>query len=228
MCSPACIQFGKSQFTSADIRNKKVLEVGALNVNGSLRAVVEYLGPVSYTGVDIADGPGVDEKCDINDLVSRYGRESFDVVICTELLEHVRNWRNAVSNLKNIMKLGGILLLTTRSRGFEYHAYPFDFWRYEVEDINKIFADLSIEANESDPSRPGVFMKAHKTGSFAEEDLETCELYSMIMRRRCRDISDFDILVFKTRSAVHRLIARMLPPVVTATIKKRFYKREHI
>ena len=226
MCNEACIEFGQAHLKEEEIQGKEVIEVGSYDLNGSLRSDVESLNPQSYKGVDIIKGPGVDEICDINDLITRYGRESFDLVISTELMEHVRDWRNAVSNLKNILKPKGVILLTTRSKGYAYHGYPFDFWRYEVEDMKVLFADLSIEAIERDPLSPGAFVKAHKPEEFFESNLEDYDLYSIVRGKRCSSISEFDIFLFKVKRRMRLLLSRILPTPVKTIIKKVFLQEE--
>lgn len=223
MCNQTCIDFGFNYLSKDDIHGKKVIEVGSYNVNGSLRAGITALGPQSYLGVDIFEGPGVDEICPVDDLVTRYGRESFDVVINTEMMEHVQDWRRAISNLKNIMTPGGVMILTTRSKGCGYHGYPYDFWRYEVEDMKVIFSDLSIEIIEEDPSSPGVLIKAYKTPTFSENALDEYDLYSIIREKRCRNASELDVNFFKAKRTLRKKIIKPIK-----TMGKKILGKENV
>jgi SAM-dependent methyltransferase len=220
MCNQACIRFAEDTLREKELRGKQVLEVGSLNVNGSIRSLVEPHQPSSYMGVDITRGPGVDEICDIHDLTRRYGRNRYDVVICTELLEHVKDWRLAISNLKNVLKDEGVLLVTTRSKGFPYHGYPYDFWRYNAGDLKIIFSDFHIESLMSDPSCPGVFMKARRQAPFAELRVDSHRLYSVLTKKRCRNLNAFDISFFRTICLMHLKISQLIPSSLKARIKK--------
>ena len=108
MCNVTGIIFAVKNLSREEVASRTVLEVGSSDVNGSLRPIIESWKPLEYIGVDILAGPGVDQICDVGDLVERFGKNRFDIVIATELLEHVRDWRRAITNLKNVCRPGGI------------------------------------------------------------------------------------------------------------------------
>jgi SAM-dependent methyltransferase len=211
MCSPACIDFATSQLRPEEITGKRVIEVGSLDVNGSLRSWIESFEPAAYVGVDLTLGPGVDEVCDAGDLVHRFGAESFDLVISTEMLEHVRDWRRVVSNLKNLLAPGGVLLVTTRSAGFGYHGFPYDFWRFSVDDFARIFADTDVQSLAADPEEPGVFLKAARPPAFSECSLDHISLFSILKSRRCVDIGDVDAWLLSNYWRMRPRLVRCLP-----------------
>ncbi|MBN1688049.1 MAG: methyltransferase domain-containing protein [Candidatus Omnitrophica bacterium] len=184
MCHPSCLEFGQTILRREDIEGKSVIEVGAYDVNGSFRPIAQAFHPSSYLGVDITQGPGVDEICRAEDLLKQYGENRFDMVICTEMLEHVLDWQLIVHNLKALLKPEGCLVVTTRSEGFAYHGYPYDFWRYDIEDARHIFSDLKIERLEKDPMEPGVFLFARKPKGFTEKQIADHKLYAVLLKRR--------------------------------------------
>lgn len=222
MCNATGLDFVRRNLNSRDITGKDVIEVGSCNVNGSPRELIVSLNPKSYLGVDISQGPGVDEICDISDLVSRYGLNSFDLVICCEVFEHIRDWRSALTNLKGILKEDGVLLLTTRSIGFPYHGYPDDFWRFEQTDIAKIFSDLVVEANEIDEESPGVFVKGIKKHDFQELDLSDYVLFSIISNRRTKAVSEFDYIKVRLVESLKSLARKILPRKFIQNLKNAF------
>ncbi len=209
-----CILFGAINLKRKEIEGKRVIEVGSRDVNGSMRPLIKSYDPQDYIGVDIVGSPGVDVICSAVNLVSVFGEQSFDVVISTELLEHVRDWKLVIHNIKSICKTDGIILLTTRSYGFGYHGYPADFWRYEIEDMEYIFQDCNIQKIEKDPQK-GVFIKVVKPEIFIERDLSNYKLYSIVSNKRIKELSENDLrswyfkrLVFKEklREFIHKKI----------------------
>lgn len=158
----AVMQFGHAHLTTDVIYGRRVLEVGSMDVNGSLRAHVEALGPLDYVGTDLRPGPGVDVVCDVRALVERFGEGCADIVISTEMLEHAEDWRAAILAMKGVLVTGGEILLTTRGPGFKLHDYPADWWRFTLGDMQKIFADFEILALEPDRQAPGVMLFARK------------------------------------------------------------------
>lgn len=192
MCHISCIVFGTLNLKEEDIKGKRVIEIGSYDVNGSFRSIVESLEPSEYVGIDIVEGSCVDEVCSAEDVLERFGSESFDVVISTEVIEHVRDWQKVISNIKKICKENGIILITTRSYGFIYHPTPADYWRFEKEDIENIFPDFEILKLEKDKELPGVFLKARKPEEFNEKELSNYELYNIVVDKRVSKITDND------------------------------------
>jgi len=190
MCHVSCIVFGVNNFSEAEIENKRIIEIGSYQVNGSIRPIFEKYHPSEYIGVDIESGPGVDIICEAEYLTDKFGTECFNVVICTEMLEHVRDWRTTIKNIKELCKQDGLIFISTRSFGFPYHAYPNDYWRYELNDMKEIFSDCEIIILESDLQEPGVFLKVRKPANFAENDLSEISLYSIAANKRIKELNN--------------------------------------
>lgn len=100
----------------AYFKGKEVLEAGSLNINGSPR---EYFEDCDYCGVDVGEGPGVDIITPVHQLLNpnqleetkKYGRPR-DVVVSTEMLEHDSNWDKSLEAMAEMVKPGGLLIIT--------------------------------------------------------------------------------------------------------------------
>jgi SAM-dependent methyltransferase len=119
---------------------KSVLEVGSLNINGTIRDAIQS---ESYLGVDRQEGPCVDLVIDdVLDLT-----DSYDAVICCETLEHdINPWRT-VEHLKSLLLPGGTLIISTPTFGFPLHRYPIDCYRFGMDAYTHfLFKDYEVIA----------------------------------------------------------------------------------
>jgi SAM-dependent methyltransferase len=200
------------------VRGADVLEVGSWSAEGTAQERVRSLGPRSYLGTDITQGPGVDIVCPAEELIGRFGRESFDIVFATEVVEHVRDWRAAFRNMFAVLRPGGLIVITTRSITYPYHGVPHDYWRYQPEDMQRIFAGWRFEALETDPERPGVFVAARKVAS-EDASLDSIALHSVALGRRVLDVSTGRVLLHRL-SSPRRAAAWLLPEWVKPPLRR--------
>ena len=115
----AVLDFFLRNVDCSEFNAKRVLEVGSRFVNGSVRPLIErFCKPREYVGIDIEAGRYVDIILPAERLVDHFGPESFNAVISTEVLEHVFDWRLVVNNMKAVLRRGGYIYITTRSKTF--------------------------------------------------------------------------------------------------------------
>lgn len=93
------------------------------------------------TGMDIENGYGVDIVGDAHSLP--FEDNKFDIVLCTEVLEHLHTPEKAVSEMKRVLSPNGQLILTTRFI-FPLHDAPNDYFRYTKYGLKYLFRDWEI------------------------------------------------------------------------------------
>lgn len=98
-------KYVKSIFPDS-FKNKTVLDVGSLDINGSNRNLFENC---DYTGIDICDGKNVDVNSHLCDWQTD---KTFDVVISTEALEHDSRYMQTLAKISKLTKKGGLIIIT--------------------------------------------------------------------------------------------------------------------
>jgi SAM-dependent methyltransferase len=107
----------------------QVLDVGC--GRQPFREVLEELG-YRYFSTDVEQNPEGTTHfiCEIDRPLpsALTGAGSFDLIFCTEVLEHVADWDATFANFGSILNRGGKVLLTC-PHFYMLHLEPHDFWR---------------------------------------------------------------------------------------------------
>lgn len=99
-----------------------------------------------YVTFDIAPGPNIDVVGDVHHLP--FDDRSFDTVVCTQVMEHVKEPWLMVEEIARILTPGGRCILTAPFN-VPYHADPFDYYRYTLEGGSHLFTRAGFEIIES-------------------------------------------------------------------------------
>ncbi len=107
-------------YVRAVSRPSRVCELGSFDVNGSCREL--YQG-WEYVGIDIRPGKGVNVVADISepDLRTKHELGFFDVVVCTEVLEHCKGWQQVIANAADLLCPGGKFIVAAAALGRKPH-----------------------------------------------------------------------------------------------------------
>lgn len=116
-----------------DIGGKKVGKRGQFNIE-------KHLAKIEYANIDPSSKP--DYLCNGSSIPIE--SKFFDGVICSELLEHVRNPTSILKEAFRILKPGGLILICVPFL-FRIHPDPDDFCRYTDQYLRIILKEIGFE-----------------------------------------------------------------------------------
>ena len=109
-----------------------VVELGSQDVNGSIRSIFSNNPLITYTGIDYADGNGVDiimadsYKIPLQD-------NSVDVIVTSSCFEHIEMFWVMYLELMRVLRPAGLLYVSAPSNGGAFHRHPVDCWRFNPD-----------------------------------------------------------------------------------------------
>lgn len=123
---------------------KKVLDVGGGERFQKWLAPYRHLFKnCDYKTMDYDRHSGADVTGDIHRIP--YADESIDAIICSSVLEHVRDPAQAVNEMRRVLKVGGKIFAYVPSV-YPYHArkgHYGDYWRFFEDTLTVLFKDFS-------------------------------------------------------------------------------------
>lgn len=142
----AWVQAALPPLLAAAPHQAAVLDVGC--AEQPFRALVEAHGQ-RYVGMDV-----VQNRSHSVDIVSTLEEvpapaEPYGVVLCTEVLEHVKNIDAAFAGLRRVTAIGGAVV-TTVPFVFPLHMEPYDYRRLTLHGIQQLAADHGFVVEKAD------------------------------------------------------------------------------
>jgi ubiquinone/menaquinone biosynthesis C-methylase UbiE len=102
-----------------------------------------------YVGIDILDADRFDyvntEIVPFDGENIPFPDETFDAVLCTEVLEHVPHFQGLVDEIRRVLKDGGTAVFTVPWSA-RYHYVPYDYFRYTPSSLRAMFAQFTDAA----------------------------------------------------------------------------------
>jgi len=149
-------------------KRKTVLEMGSLNVNGSLRPL---FSECEYTGVDVIEGKDVDvvgtfHEIDFVDIHSKMS--AFDVVCSVNSLEHDMYFDKTLPRMYELLRPGGLMFISASYKFTEHGTSKRTPWASGTVQLGGKWADYYKNVTPDD------FMRHFKYDMFQWYMISTC------------------------------------------------------
>lgn len=145
----AVLQYVSRFQTAAVVR---VLDIGGRDLNGSPRMF--FPNALPYDVLDLYEGPNVNIVADatawrLDDDPRKSGpRESYDLAVCTEVFEHVKDWPGILQTAYEALRPGGRVIFTCAGPGRPVHSGIQPVWGLMYDEKTKSYehyANVSAE-----------------------------------------------------------------------------------
>ena len=124
----------------------EILDMGSYNVNGIYRPIFE--NPTwKYVGADMSKGPNVDIVITSEFNWMELPQEHYDVFVCGQVLEHVRNPFKFGVCMNKVCKPSAIALVIAPWQ-IGIHRYPLDCWRICPDGMEYLMEQSGFEKLE--------------------------------------------------------------------------------
>ena len=97
------------KYCENNIEDKKILDVGSYDVNGTMKPIFEK---GQYVGLDMEAGPNVDIVGVSHDIP--FEKDEFDIIISSSCFEHDDMFWISFQEMCRVLKPGGILICLDR------------------------------------------------------------------------------------------------------------------
>ena len=163
--APACIrirlnaeEFGITEFMKLASKEVKPSDI-VLDAGAGSRPYKKYFSHAKYQSTDFEDMPGESGKskhdfvCNLENIPKQ--ENSYDVVINTQVLEHVEHPQKVMNELYRILKPDGKLFLTA-PQSWGVHGEPNHFFNYTKYGLQSLFKNAGFKIVYIKP-RGGMF-----------------------------------------------------------------------
>lgn len=133
-----------------ELSDRGVKDLRIVDIGCGMKPYYPFFASISdkYIGIDMPGVPRVEIYGDASSIPLKDC--TADIVLCFQVLEHIRYPEVFIRDVERILRPGGMLLLSTHGT-MVYHPYPGDYWRWTHEGLQAIFERSGLIVNKINP-----------------------------------------------------------------------------